>query len=121
MRKYAEQRPSAGALRDSRTFLDWSSLMARVDALADDLLSRGIGAGDRVSIWMSNRVEVIIAFLACSRIGAACNPSLHRSYTCAEIIDLLTELKSSALVTEEGWGQTGLSRILILCWRNCLF
>lgn len=104
LRTHEARAPSAGALRDSRNFLDWRSLKARVDAFADDLLARGIGSGDRVSIWMSNRVEAVIAFLACSRIGAACNPSLHRTYTCAEIIGLLTELGSSALVTEDGWG-----------------
>ncbi len=102
--RHAGNMPSAPALRDASGTLDWRSLKARVDALADDMVERGIGAGDRVSIWMSNRVEAVIAFLACSRIGAACNPSLHRSYTCAEIITLLGELKSSALVTEEGWG-----------------
>ncbi|MFA7437803.1 class I adenylate-forming enzyme family protein [Castellaniella sp.] len=104
LRKHAERAPSAAALRDGSNRLDWISLKARVDALADDFLERGLVAGDRVSIWMSNRVEAIIAFLACSRIGAACNPSLHRSYTCAEIIDLLTELQASVLITEEGWG-----------------
>lgn len=104
LRKHASRMPSANALRDSHNLLDWRSLKARVDALADDFVERGIGAGDRVSIWMSNRVEVIIAFLACSRVGAACNPSLHRSYTCAEIIGLLKELESSALITEDGWG-----------------
>src|SRR3546814_17818501 len=94
LRRHEARAPSAGALRDSRLFLDWRSLKARVDALADDLLGRGIGSGDRVSIWMSNRVEAVIAFLACSRIGAACNPSLHRTYTCTEIVELLTELQS---------------------------
>ncbi len=104
LQKHTSNMPSALALRDSRNQLDWRSLKARVDALADDFMERGIGAGDRVSIWMSNRAEVIITFLACSRVGAACNPSLHRSYTCDEIIGLLKELEPSALVTEEGWG-----------------
>uniref|UniRef100_UPI0033413646 class I adenylate-forming enzyme family protein n=1 Tax=Castellaniella defragrans TaxID=75697 RepID=UPI0033413646 len=104
LQKHASRMPSANALRDSRNLLDWRSLKARVDALADNFMERGIGPGDRVSVWMSNRIEVIITFLACSRIGAACNPSLHRSYTCAEIIDLLKELEPSALITEDGWG-----------------
>lgn len=102
--KHAAQMPSGMALRDGDNRLDWQSLKARVDALADDFVEREIGAGDRVSIWMSNQIEVVITYLACSRVGAACNPSLHRSYTCAEIIELLTELKSSALMTENGWG-----------------
>lgn len=104
LRAHEARMPSAGALRDGRDFLDWHRLKVRVDAFADDLVACGIGAGDRVSIWMSNRVDAVIAFLACSRIGAACNPSLHRTYTCAEIAGLLTELGASALVTEDGWG-----------------
>ncbi|MAA97125.1 MAG: cyclohexanecarboxylate-CoA ligase [Stappia sp.] len=102
--KHANHMPSAPAIRDSRLRLDWRSLLARVDALADSFADRGIGAGDRISIWMSNRVEVIVAFLACSRLGVACNPSLHRSYTCGEIVDLLNELKPAIVITEDGWG-----------------
>jgi acyl-CoA synthetase len=104
LRGHAAVRPGAMALRDGRVELDWQSLAARVDALADDLVARGLVAGDRISIWMSNRVEAVIAFLAASREGIACNPSLHRSYTCAEIVGLLAELGSKALLTEPGWG-----------------
>jgi acyl-CoA synthetase len=104
MAQNAEMAPTALAIRDGRTQYDWACLKARVDALADNFLDKGIGAGDRIAVWMSNRVEAIIAFLACSRIGAACNPSLHRSYTCQEIIQLLTELQVVALVMEPGWG-----------------
>ena len=104
MAAWAERTPDAKALRDGRLHLDWRGLRARVDAMADNLRTAGISAGDRISIWMSNRVEAVITFLACSREGIACNPSLHRSYTCAEIVDLLTELNARALVTEPGWG-----------------
>ena len=101
---HAAKRPESMALRDGRSRLDWLTLKARVDAMADDLCERGITAGDRVSVWMGNRVETIIAFLACSREGIACNPSLHKTYTCDDIIELLTELQSKALITEPGWG-----------------
>lgn len=104
LERHTKARPDSYAARDGRTRLDWRQLKARVDAMADDLVEAGIGAGDRLSIWMSNRLEAVIAFLACSREGIACNPSLHRSYTCAEIVDLLTELHSKAIVTENGWG-----------------
>jgi acyl-CoA synthetase len=104
LERQAEHSPNTKALRDGRIRLDWRTLKARVDATAADLSDNGIGAGDRVSLWMSNRAEAIITFLACAREGIACNPSLHRSYTCGEIIALLTELKCKALVTESGWG-----------------
>lgn len=104
MAKHADRRPDATALRDGRSALDWRCLKARVDALADDLVERNLVAGDRLSIWMSNRCEAVIAFLACSREGIACNPSLHKTYTCGEIIDLLTELRAKAIITEPDWG-----------------
>lgn len=107
MARHAERAPDAMALRDGHTRLDWTALKARVDALADDFVNRGIGTGDRISIWMGNRVAAVIGFLACSREGVACNPSLHKTHTCAEIISLLTELQAKALITEPGWGADG--------------
>lgn len=104
MSEHSDRRPDDIAIADGQTALAWCALKARVDAMADSLLAQGIGAGDRVAIWMSNRIEAVITFLACSREGIACNPSLHRTYTCGEIVELLTELSASALVTEDGWG-----------------
>jgi acyl-CoA synthetase len=53
---------------------------------------------------MSNRIEAVVMFLACTREGFACNPSLHKTYTCAEIIELLSRLSVRAFLTEPGWG-----------------
>lgn len=100
----AKKRPGDKALRDGKRFLDWQDVKARADAMADDLIEAGLVAGDRVSIWMGNRMEAIITFLACSREGFACNPSLHKTYTCGEIVELLAELNTRALLTEDGWG-----------------
>lgn len=102
--KHAEERPSSMALRDAHHTLDWRSVKARVDAMSDDFLDRGIGIGDRVSVWMSNRIETVITFLACSRVGAVCNPSLRQTHSCAEVVALISKLRSSALVIEPNWG-----------------
>lgn len=104
MARHAAANPDAPAIQDGSATLDWMALKARVDAMADNMADIGISAGDRVSIWIGNRVEAVIAFLACSREGIACNPSLHKTYTCAEIIELLNELGAKALLTEDGWG-----------------
>lgn len=97
-------KPDCLALRDGQDTLTWRDVSLRVDAMADDLVRHGLGAGDRVSMWLSNKADAVITFLACSREGIACNPSLHRTYSCREIVDLLTTLGSAALVTEDGWG-----------------
>jgi acyl-CoA synthetase len=104
MAGHAARRPDAAALRDGHETLTWAELKARVDALAAEFEELGLVAGDRVSLWLSNRLHAHVVFLACARIGIACNPSLHRTYTCGEIVELVTRLESAAFVTEKGWG-----------------
>lgn len=105
--RHATERPGAEAARDSDRVLSWAKLRLWVDAIADDLRSHDLVAGDRVSIWMSNRLDVVAMFLACAREGYACNPSLHRTYTSAEIATLLNRLSAKAFLTEPGWGADG--------------
>ncbi len=112
----ARERGDAPALRDGRRGLSWAQLLAEVDTLAADLHARGLGGGDRVSLWLSNRLEGVVAFLACARQGIGCNPSLHRTFTCGEIGELLQRLQARALITEPGWGadrdRVSLERVL---------
>jgi acyl-CoA synthetase len=107
MAAHAQSRPDELALIDNKRGIDWKTLKALSDALASDLRAQGLVQGDRVCIWMSNRIEVVVAFLACSREGFACNPSLHRTYTSKDIFGLLEHLEASALITEPGWGADG--------------
>jgi acyl-CoA synthetase len=102
--KHAAARPAAIALQDGRRQLSWQGLAEWVDGVAAEFATRGLAGGDRVSIWMSNRAEAIVTFLACAREGIACNPSLHRTFTCGEIGRLLERLAARALVTEPDWG-----------------
>lgn len=100
----AAARPDAFALRDGARRLSWAELLEWVEAAAADLAAQGLRANDRVSLWASNRVESVVMYLACSRNGYACNPSLHRTYTVAEMASLLERLSTKAILVEEGWG-----------------
>jgi acyl-CoA synthetase len=102
--RHAADRPGACALRDQRHRLTWGETKAWVDGVAAELSAQGLAGGDRVSLWLGNRVEAVLTFLACSRQGCACNPSLHRTHTCAEIVRLLERLQTRVLITEPGWG-----------------
>src|SRR5215470_11213120 len=93
---HTAQRPDAAAIRDGRRTLSWRELQLWADAIAEDLTAQGLIPGDRVSIWMSNRVEAVAVFLACARQGFACNPSLHRTFTCGEVGLLLNPLATPA-------------------------
>jgi acyl-CoA synthetase len=102
--RHAAERPDAPALQDGRRMVTWQALQHWVDGVGADLRAKGLTGGDRVSIWLSNRMEAVVMFLACARQGLACNPSLHRTFTCAEIGQLLERLGARALLTEPGWG-----------------
>jgi acyl-CoA synthetase len=101
---HAERRPQAFALRDGRQRLTWRELQAMVDRVAADLHSAGLKRGERVSVWLPNRVESISVLLACSRQGYVCNPSLHQNYRVAEIVELLSRLRAAALFAQPGYG-----------------
>src|SRR6267154_1049580 len=101
---HAARRPEAFAVRDSRRRLSWSELRGMVDAVAADLDEAGLKRGERVSVWLPNRVEAVAILLACSRQGYVCNPSLHQNYTVGEITELLSRIRAAAFFTEPGHG-----------------
>jgi len=107
---HAAARPDAWAARDGARRLTWEQLKSWVDAVAADMAASGLREGERVSLWMSNRLEALVAFLACSRNGYVCNPSLHRNYTVEEILGLVERIRASAIFVEEGYGADAGSR-----------
>ena len=104
LERHAAERPDDFALRDGATRLTWSELRRLVDAIAGDLHSAGLKRGERVAVWLPNRVEAVAVFLACSRQGYVCNPSLHQNYTVAEIAGLLARTRAAALFAQPGYG-----------------
>jgi acyl-CoA synthetase len=101
---HAAARPDAFAARDSARRLTWRELLAHVEAFAAHLAEAGLRPGDRVGMFLSNRIEALAGFIACSRNGYVCNPSLHRNYTAAEVTGLLSAIDARALLVEDGWG-----------------
>ena len=104
LRRHARARPQAFALRDATHRLSWQALLAWVDAVAEDLHLAGLRRGERVSMWIPSRVESVVTFLACSRNGYVCNPSMHQNYTTAEVLQLLERIQCRALVALPGYG-----------------
>ena len=104
LRRHAHERPQDFALRDSRRRLTWSGLLQWVDTVAADLHLAGVKRGQRVSVWLPNRAEAVVVFLACSRNGYVCNPSLHQNYTVEEIAALLARIQSTVLFAQPGYG-----------------
>lgn len=104
LREHARTRPTSVALRDPHSRLVWSEVLEEVERVAQTMHRMGLRAGDRVAIWLPSRIESVIIFLACSRNGYICCPSLHQSYTTSEIITLLQRVKCKAFFTMDGYG-----------------
>jgi len=67
----AARRPRAIALVSARGVrIDYGTLAAQVAALATALKSDGLGAGDRVLLFVPMSIELYIALLACLHLGA---------------------------------------------------
>jgi len=104
LRQSAERTPDRFALRDSNARLTFRAALEWVDALAQDLHEAGLKPGDRVSIWLPSRIESALVLIACSRMGYVCNTSLHRDYTCREVVKLLARAGSAAFFAQPGYG-----------------
>ena len=68
------------------TFADLDRRAAR---LAHELRARGMAKGDRLAIYLPNRIEYIDLFLACTRLGVIVVPIniLYRDREMAHIIN----------------------------------
>ncbi|WP_330702185.1 class I adenylate-forming enzyme family protein [Novosphingobium resinovorum] len=56
------------------THLTYAQLLERVRNLSAGLASIGVARGDRIALWMTNRLEWAVSFFAAGRIGAAVVP-----------------------------------------------
>lgn len=105
--RWAVERGDAIAVRDHHRRLSWRELVDEADLVASVLDQHSLAAGDRVSVWMGNRIEAIAIFLACSRNGYVFNTSLHATYGAGEVAILLDQVSSRALFAEVGHGAGG--------------
>ncbi len=104
VRNHMRRRPDRFAARDSFRRVTFAQLFASVDALASELQANGVRRGDRVFVWLPERIEAVVVFLACMREGFVVCPSPHRNNTTAEIVELLSRTRAAALVYEAGHG-----------------
>jgi acyl-CoA synthetase len=102
--QHAAARPDAFALRDGARRLSWAALRDWVDAVADEFHAAGVRRGQRIGVWLPNRVETVVSFLACARNGYVVCPSLHRNHTVAQIAQLMRRIACAALVVQPGYG-----------------
>jgi fatty-acyl-CoA synthase len=99
--RHAMVRPDDIALCFEEHRLTWRRLHERVGRLAAAFSGRGVAAGDRVAILMTNRLEVIETTLATNMLGAIAVP-LNFRLAAGEVRFILGDCDPALIVTDSG-------------------
>src|SRR6185503_19010439 len=91
------EREAIGFKDVSLTFRELDGL---VNAFANALRGLGIGRGDRVCLFMTNRPEYVVAFFAVARLGAVSSP-MNPSYKEREVAYQLGDAQAVAVVVQQ--------------------
>ncbi|GAB2888476.1 long-chain-fatty-acid--CoA ligase [Nocardioides pacificus] len=98
--KHAQSQPDRAAIRFRGATTTWAELDDRTRRLSTVLEQRGVGAGDRVLVLLTNRPEFVEALVAINRLGAIAVPVNFR-LVASEVAFLAENSGSRAVVVEE--------------------
>ncbi|WP_076997560.1 acetoacetate--CoA ligase [Variovorax sp. KK3] len=95
--------------------MSWPELRRQVAAVALTLRALGVERGDRVAAYLPNRPETMVAFLACSSIGAiwsVCAPDMGT----ASVVDRFRQIEPKLLIAADGvhYGGKALDRSAVV-------
>jgi long-chain acyl-CoA synthetase len=91
------ERPAIVFKDVSLTFRELDGL---VNAFANALRDLGIGRGDRVCLFMTNRPEYVVAFFALARLGAVSSP-MNPSYKEREVAYQIGDAQAMAVIVQQ--------------------
>ena len=91
--------PERVAIAWNDVTLTYREVEGRVNGLANALAALGIGRGDRVCLFMTNRPEYVIAFFALARLGAIASP-MNPSYKEREVAYQLSDCEAAAVIVQ---------------------
>jgi acetyl-CoA synthetase len=84
----------------------YRELHAEVCRFAGALTARGVKAGDSVALYMPLVPELVIAMLACARIGAP-HSIIFGGFSAPALVDRINDASSVAVVTADGGWRRG--------------
>lgn len=88
--------------RGSRSEMTRAEARALVGAVAAALRADGVGAGDRVAIWLPNIIEAQIVMLAAASIGAVF-ASTSPDFGVDGVVDRFSQIAPTVLVAADGY------------------
>jgi fatty-acyl-CoA synthase len=105
---------AAPALIDRGARLSFAALADESRRAARGLRSLGIGAGDRVAIWLPNVPAWLATFFACAQLGAIA-VSVNTRFRSHELADLLQRSRARVLVFWPGFKGIDFAGVLEAC------
>jgi len=99
------EKHSSELLTVDDTTLEYGEAWLRAGQLADSLADSGVEPGDTVGLLVSNRIEYIIADLACVR-GGFVKVAMNDMLTDEEIRHIVTDSEVSAVIVESEFLET---------------
>ncbi|MEI5676178.1 MULTISPECIES: acetate--CoA ligase [unclassified Nocardioides] len=95
-----------GEPADDKRTITYSQLKDEVSQAANALTDLGVGAGDRVAIYMPMIPEAVVAMLACARIGAP-HTVVFGGFSSDALASRLTDCQAKVVVTADGGYRRG--------------
>jgi len=86
--------------------LTYRELLAEVCRFANGLKSMGVKSGDRVTLYMPMVPELVVAMLACARIGAP-HSVIFGGFSAQAIADRVEDAESKFVITADGGWRRG--------------
>lgn len=93
------------------TRLTFDELVAKATSLSEGFTGIGIKRGDRVVLWMTNRLEWIVTYLALMRIGATMVP-INTFLKPTEIFYLIAQSGARHLIMLDGFRKLDMPALL---------
>jgi fatty-acyl-CoA synthase len=110
----AARAPDAPALLDRDRPVTCAALADEAARLAAGLRSIGVGAGDRIALWLPNLPAWLATFFACGRLGAIA-VSVNTRYRSHEVQDIVGRAGCKAIVFWPGFRNIDFAGILAEC------
>ncbi|HWG93375.1 MAG TPA: acetate--CoA ligase [Mycobacteriales bacterium] len=91
--------------------LTYADLQREVSQAANALTELGVGAGDRVCIYLPMVPEAVVAMLACARVGAA-HSVVFGGFSAQALVDRITDADAKLVITADGGYRRGAASAL---------
>jgi acyl-CoA synthetase (AMP-forming)/AMP-acid ligase II len=98
-------------MRDSAVELTYADVARRVDAVAEQFATLGVGRGDVVAVMLPNRTELLLGLFAAWRLGAAATP-VNPVFTANEAGYQIEDSRAALLLTSKADTDYGVPVVL---------